>query len=213
MDGVPGVTGAGQRLSPKIAPSDSFEVRFTPPRSGTFMYHAHVNELVQQQGGLVGPLIVRDPGTAMSTDDHVFFLKGSRLGPNTAYPLDINGEANPDTVVMHVGRPARLRFISLASVNPNATVWLTARRDSSLINAADTMVVRWRPVAKDGADLPVAARGERRARQIVGMGETYDFEYTPVQRGALRLEIRTANPPPGFGGAGQLLVRVPIRVE
>jgi FtsP/CotA-like multicopper oxidase with cupredoxin domain len=213
MDGVPGVTGAGQRLSPKIAPSDSFEVRFTPPRSGTFMYHAHVNELIQQQGGLVGPLIVRDPGTAMSTDDHVFFLKGSRLGPNTAYPLDINGEANPDTVVMHVGRPARLRFISLASVNPNATVWLTARRDSSLINAADTMVVRWRPVAKDGADLPVAARGERRARQIVGMGETYDFEYTPVQRGALRLEIRTANPPPGFGGAGQLLVRVPIRVE
>jgi hypothetical protein len=75
------------------------------------------------------------------------------------------------------------------------------------------MVVRWRPVAKDGADLPAAARGERVARQIVAMGETYDFEYTPVQRGTLRLEIRTANPPPGFGASGQLLVRVPIRVE
>ena len=32
MDGVPGVTGAGKRLSPAIAPSDSFEARFTPPR-------------------------------------------------------------------------------------------------------------------------------------------------------------------------------------
>jgi FtsP/CotA-like multicopper oxidase with cupredoxin domain len=212
MDGVPGVTGAGKRLSPKIAPSDSFEVRFTPPRSGTFMYHAHVDEVRQQQGGLVGPLIVRDPGTVVSTDDHVFFLKGSRLGPNAAYPLDVNGQPNPDTVVIHVGRPARLRFISLASVNPNATVWLTARPDSALTNAADAMVVRWRPIAKDGADLPVAARGERIARQIVGMGETYDFEYTPGQRGTLRLEVR-ANPPPGLGIAGQLLARVPIRVE
>lgn len=213
MDGVPGVTGAGKRLSPAIAPSDSFEARFTPPRSGTFMYHAHVDEVRQQSGGLVGAIVVRDLGAAVSPDDHVFFLKAARLGPNAAIPLDINGEANPDTVVLHVGRPARLRFISLSSVNPNATVWFTARQDSSFQNVADTMVVRWRPVAKDGADLPTSARGERLARQIVSMGETYDFEYTPSRRGTLRLEIRTANPPPGFGGPGQLLVRVPIRVE
>jgi FtsP/CotA-like multicopper oxidase with cupredoxin domain len=213
MDGVPGVTGAGKRLSPAIAPSDSFEVRFTPPRSGTFLYHAHVDEVRQQSAGLVGPLLVRDPGAVVSPDDHVFFLKASRLGPNAAIPLDINGEVNPDTVVLHVGRPARLRFIGLSSVNPNATVWLTARRDSSYGNIADTMVVRWRPVAKDGADLPANARAEQLARQIVSMGETYDFEYTPSRRGTLRIEVRTANPPPGFGPPGQLLVRVPIRVE
>ena len=35
------------------------------------------------------------------------------------------------------------------------------------------------------------------------MGETYDFEYTPQQRGTLRLEVRTS----------QLVARVPIRVE
>jgi len=213
MDGVAGVTGTGRHLSPAVAPSDSFEARFTPPRSGTFMYHAHVDEVRQQSGGMVGPLIVRDPGAAVSADDHVFFLKGSRLGPNAADPLDINGEANPDTVVLHVGRPARLRFISLSSVNPNATVWLTARPDSSLINRDDSMVVAWHPIAKDGADLPAAARGARPAHQIVSMGETYDFEYTPRQRGLLRLEVRTLNPPPGFGRAGKLLARVPIRVE
>jgi len=213
MDGVAGVTGAGMRLSPAIAPRDSFEARFTPPRSGTFMYHAHVDEVRQQSGGLVGALIVRDRGEMVSPDEHVFFLKGSRFGPGTRHPLDINGQANPDTVVLHVGRPARLRVLSLSSVNPNATVWLTARPDSSRINVSDTMVVRWRPVAKDGADLPASARGERLARQIVSMGETYDFEYTPTQRGTLRLEVRTANPPPAFGRSGQLLVRVPIRVE
>ena len=103
--------------------------------------------------------------------------------------------------------------MSLSSVNPNATVWLTARPDSAFINPDDTMLVRWRPVAKDGADLPAAARGERPAHQIVSMGETYDFEYVPRQRGTLRLEVRTANPPPGFGKSGKLLVRVPIRVE
>jgi manganese oxidase len=213
MDGVAGVTGAGKRLSPAIAPGDSFEARFTPPRSGTFMYHAHLDEVRQQDGGMVGALIVRDPGTVASPDEHVFFLKGSRLGLNADHPLDINGQANPDTIVLHVGRPARLRFLGLASVNPNATVWLTARPDSSLANVVDTMVVRWRPVAKDGADLPPAARAERLARQIIGIGETYDFEYTPRRRGTLRLEVRTLNPPPGFGARGQLLVRVPIRVE
>jgi len=213
MDGVAGVTGTGSHLSPAVAPNDSFEARFTPPRSGTFMYHAHVNEVRQQSGGMVGALIVRDPGAVASPDEHVFFLKGSRLGPNADDPLDINGEANPDTIVLHVGHAARLRFMSLSSVNPNATVWLTARPDSAFINPDDTMLVRWRPVAKDGADLPAAARGERPAHQIVSMGETYDFEYVPRQRGTLRLEVRTANPPPGFGKSGKLLVRVPIRVE
>jgi FtsP/CotA-like multicopper oxidase with cupredoxin domain len=210
VDGVPGVSGAGRRRAPLIAPGDSFEARFTPRRSGTFIYHAHVDEVRQQQGGLVGALIVRDPGVAPSDDEHVFFLKGTRLGPNAADPLDINGEANPDTVVLHVARPARLRFISLAVVNPNATVWLTARPDSAFGNVNDTMVVHWRPIAKDGADLPPAIRGQRLARQIVSMGETYDFEYTPAQRGTLRLEVRTLNPP---RAGGRLLVRVPIRIE
>jgi FtsP/CotA-like multicopper oxidase with cupredoxin domain len=213
MDGVAGVTGTAGHLSPIVAPNDSFEARFTPPRSGTFMYHAHVDEVRQQSGGMEGALIVRDPGAVASPDEHIFFLKGSRLGPNAAHPLDINGQANPDTVILHVGRAARFRFMSLSSVNPNATVSLTARPDSAFTNPDDTMLVAWHPIAKDGFDLPLAARGARRARQIVSMGETYDFEYTPREPGVLRLEVRTANPPPGFGQPGKLLVRVPIRVQ
>jgi FtsP/CotA-like multicopper oxidase with cupredoxin domain len=202
MDGVPCFSGSGQRLSPEIAPGDSFEVRFTPPRAGTFMYHAHVDELAEQLGGLEGALIVRDPGVAPSPDDHVFFLKG--LGKaGAAHPREINGEVNPDTVVLHLGQPARFRLLNLSTADPAASFVLTARPDSVLTGARDTMVVSWHPVAKDGFDVPAARQTPQPARHLVSMGETYDFEYTPRQRGTLRLEVRT----------NQLLVRVPIRVE
>jgi manganese oxidase len=62
-DGVPGFSGLGRRTTPLIAPGDSFEVRFTPPRAGTFIYHTHADEERQQLAGLAGALVVREPGT------------------------------------------------------------------------------------------------------------------------------------------------------
>lgn len=195
MDGVPGVSGEGTRLTPEIAPGDSFEARFTPPRSGTFMYHAHVDEPREEQAGLEGAVIVREPGVASSPDEHEFFFKGG----------GINGEANPDTVVLHAGRPARLRFFNLANWEVLTFFSLTSRPDSALRLANDTLLVRWRRLAKDGFDLPPAQQLPQAARQLVSMGETYDFEYTPVRQVALRLELR--------GPEGQLIFRVPIRIE
>lgn len=195
MDGVAGVSGAGAHLTPEIAPGDSFEARFTPPRSGTFMYHAHVDEPREEQAGLEGALIVREPGATPFPDEHEFFFKGG----------GINGQPNPDTVVLHAGRPAKLRFFNLANWEVKSFFSLTSRPDSAVRLANDTLVVRWRRVAKDGFDLPAAQQLLRPARQLVSMGETYDFEYTPLRRGTLRLELR--------GPHGQLIFRVPIRVE
>jgi len=212
VDGVVGFSGAAGHLSPEIAPGDSFEARFTPPRSGTFMYHAHMNEMRAELAGLEGALIVRDSGSAPSADDHVFFLKGinaklQSLAGEPAHPLEVNGMTNPDTVVLHVGRLARLRFLNLTTVNVEPLVSITARPDSSLTGVGDTMTVHWLPLAKDGFDLPAAARHPRLARQELSIGETYDFAYMPSQRGNVRLEIR------GNGGKYPLLIRVPIRVE
>ena len=204
-DGVAGFGGVGRRISPMIAPRDSFEARFTPPRSGTFIYHSHINEVRQHAAGLVGALIVRD-GTAPLDNDHTIFIKAPRSGPGNT-PLEINGQVNPDTLVFRAGTPVRLRFISLTAFNPVATMWLTTRPDSSYANRPDSMVVQWRPVAKDGADLPESARVPRLARQVVSMGETYDFEYTPTSPGIMRIEVRQA------GANGSLLARVPIRVR
>lgn len=204
-DGVAGYSGTDARLSPIIAPGDSFVVRFTPPRAGTFMYHSHVDEPRTHRGGLVGALIVREPGET-TEDDHAFVIKTAHVRGSSAV-LDVNGRNNPDTLVFRSGRPVRLRFMSLALVNPNATVWLTTRPDSSFRNVRDTLVVQWRAASKDGAELPPAARSVWLARQIVGMGETYDFEYTPSAPGRMRIEVR------GAGPNASLLARVPIRVE
>ena len=205
-DGVPGFSGNDARLSPVIVPGDSFVARFAPPRAGTFMYHSHMDEPRTHQAGLVGALIVRDPGDR-PTDDHVFVIKTARAGRGDGAVVDINGQQNPDTIVLHAGRPARLRFLNLTRVNPGATVWLTSRQDSVRQLPRDTLVVQWRPIAKDGADLPAPARAPRTARQIVSMGETYDFEFTPAERGLLRIEVRAAI------GQRALLNRVPIVVR
>ncbi len=205
-DGVAGLSGVASRLAPVIVSGDSFVARFTPPRAGTFIYHSHVDEVRQHAAGLAGALIVHDGPAAAEPGDHEFFIKGAR-DANAPSPLEVNGLANPDTIVLPLGKPARLRFMSLAIFNPNATVTLTARPDSSFDNLRDTLIVRWRPVAKDGADLPSEARAERPARQIVSMGETYDFSYTPTRRGNLRVEVRAIAP------NGVLFVRVPIRVK
>jgi FtsP/CotA-like multicopper oxidase with cupredoxin domain len=212
MDGVSGFSGDHGHVSPEIAAGDSFEVRFAPPRSGTFMYHAHMDEMRDEVAGLEGALVVRDSGTARSPDDHVFFLKGvnarlKALGRATGHPFDVNGMPNPDTIVFHVGHPTRLRFLNLATVNYAPVVWLTARPDSSLAGVDDTLTAEWRPLAKDGFDLPESARRMRPASQAVAIGETYDFEYVPARAGNLRLEVRV------HGGPRTLVARVPIRVE
>ncbi len=207
FDGVAGFGGWGQRVTPIVAPRDSFEVRFTPPRAGTFIYHSHVDEPRQHRAGLLGALVVRDPAPADTVEDHIYFLKSARAGSLAPITFEMNGKQNPDTTVLRVGRRYRLRFIGLQVTNPNAAVTLTARPDSSFANLRDTLIVEWRPVAKDGADLPDRDRTPRRARQEVSMGETYDFEFLPAKRGELRIEVRVTVPQP------RLVVRVPVRVE
>jgi FtsP/CotA-like multicopper oxidase with cupredoxin domain len=200
-DGVPGFSGSGTRLSPLIAPGDSFIARFTPPRAGTFMYHSHVDEPRQQRAGLVGALIVRDAPSKDSALDVTFLFKLARYRGKG--PFEINGKLDPDTLRLHAGQKYRLRLIALHNEFPTIAATITSRADSVIAATPDSQIVRWTPVAKDGADLPQAGRAERSARQVMSMGETYDFEFTPQQAGNLRLELRRG---------GRLAARTPIRV-
>src|SRR5688572_7951622 len=59
-DGVSGFGGTPAHVTPAVAPGDSFVVHVTPPRSGTFIYHSHFEELRQQLGGMYGAFIVLD---------------------------------------------------------------------------------------------------------------------------------------------------------
>ena len=204
FDGVAGFSGIGARLSPLIASGDSFDVRMTPPRSGTFLYHSHVAEPRHHRAGLVGALIVRDAPLADRAAEHTFVLKSGR-GSGEDDAREINGQASPDTVVLRTGRTYRFRIANLSIGTPNATVNLTSRPDAAYSGGRDTLLVNWRPVAKDGADLPPGKRTVVSATQVVTIGETYDFEVEPAARGMLWLEV--------FAPARRVVtVRVPIRV-
>ena len=63
---------------PPIAPGDSFAAEFTPPRSGTFPYHSHLNEMRQIGSGMYGAIIVTD-APRDTTRDHLIVGGGGGL--------------------------------------------------------------------------------------------------------------------------------------
>jgi hypothetical protein len=58
----------------------------------------------------------------------------------------------------------------------------------------DTTLVKWKALAKDGADLPAAHTTSRPALQAVAVGETFDFEFNPPERGTYEFLIESLAP-------------------
>jgi len=195
FDGVPNISGIKPSLAPAIAPNDSFEVRFTPPRAGTFIYHTHVNEVSQGRAGLTGALLVIDKGKWDATRDFPVLISSPSDSLQEAQSVLVNGNLTPVAIELRRGVGHRLRLINITTSRPNLGLELKQ----------DTTVVTWRPLAKDGADLPAAARLVRPARQVLGIGETMDVEFFPTRPGDYRLEARTRY--------GALLATLPIRVQ
>jgi manganese oxidase len=177
-DGVADWGTQGKEVTPMINPGDSFRVRFTPPRSGTFMYHTHLHDQVQLPGGLYGPLIVVEPGTKFDPAyDHIVVL--SRGGPGvSAGPVLFNGTLKPTTLHWQIGQRYRLRFINIAAFDGIGVALQGSEKQ-----------VQWRAAAKDGTDLPAAQAAMQEARQATLPGETFDFEYQPTEAGNLQLEV------------------------
>ena len=175
-DGVAGWSGSGNRIAPMIAPGDSFVAEFTPPRSGTFIYHAHSNEQFQIALGLYGALLVVDSARYDPTHERLIIL-GAR-DPN-GRGARINGQITPDTLRLTAGETYRLRLIHMVT---NWNIRLALMQGDS--------IVQWRALAKDGAELPAHRQTWRPASLLAGPGETMDFEYRPATPGLLRLEVK-----------------------
>jgi len=176
-DGVVGWSGIGNRVAPLIAPRDSFVARLTLPRAGTFIYHTHLNDLEQLTSGLYGAIIVLEPGKPLDPrTDHVFIVGWD--GPEQPPHIVVNGTATPPPVTMELGATHRLRLIN---IGVGGIVRFALQRDTALVT--------WKAVAKDGADLPAAQATTRRAVQPIMVGETYDFEFNPPERGVYTLLI------------------------
>jgi FtsP/CotA-like multicopper oxidase with cupredoxin domain len=179
-DGVAGFGGFGGRITPLIAAGDSFVARMTPPRTGTFIYHTHVDELRQMGGGLYGTLLVVPPGGRYDENNERVVLLGS--ASDTAAIL-FNGEYQPD-MQLKAGQTYKLRFVHIMIARPAMF---------ALLVGPDGKPEQWTLVAKDGADLPAHQRKLAAARQPMANGETYDFLFTPRAPGTWRLETRAGN--------------------
>lgn len=177
-DGVAGYSGEGDRITPMIDPGQTFEVRMVPPRTGTFIYHTHMHDVYQLRGGLAGPLIVLDPGERFDpSTDHIFTITTAHALADARKNF-VNGVFQPPPVIVRSGVRQRLRFINMTINRARAIVSLSSGNKT----------LRWQPVAVDGADLSVAQRSPQSAVQIVTIGETRDFTFTPA-RGDLLLQI------------------------
>jgi FtsP/CotA-like multicopper oxidase with cupredoxin domain len=177
FDGVAGVSGSGDRLMPSIASGKSFVAQMTPPRAGTFIYHTHIDDVKQLSSGLYGALIVLPQGEKFDPEsDRVLLI--SRAGPGEK-PIWLNGSQSPEFGALKVGQKYRLRIINIVPENPPINVSLRVAGK----------LATWRPLAKDGADLPAGQRELCAAQLTISVGETYDFEFRPERAGELALEV------------------------
>lgn len=207
-DGVPDVSGVGRRILPSIAPGDSLLVAFTPPRSGTFIYHSHSNELQQISSGLYGALLVLDPGTRRDPQmDRVMLLSDGGpmvnvVDPARIPPALLNGERTPRPIELRADTPTRVRFINIRSEIP----MIVSLEDSS-------GPVEWKPVAKDGMPVAASQARPRPATFVLSPGETYDVELRPRAGALLALRYAIAGLPPGTPPALAQPTTVPVHVH
>jgi len=182
-DGVPGWSGSGKNVLPSIPPHDSLTVRWTPPRTGSYMYHSHFREAQQMNSGLYGPIIVVEPGQKFDPEtDRVLFFGSGGPPENVVFgplpPFIMNGKIQPDAMNLKAGTRYRFRLFNLAGDTP---LLLS-------LNAGDAPTM-WRAVAKDGLPLPPSQAIEKPAVLMFDPGEIYDFEITPKAAGELSLKF------------------------
>jgi FtsP/CotA-like multicopper oxidase with cupredoxin domain len=176
FDGVGDWSGSQSIVAPPIAPGDSFVVRMTPRRAGTFMYHVHGEEGSELAAGLYGPLVVAEGRTSIDTlTDKIILI--SDAGPQRDSGVFVNGRRAP-RLSLTAGRPHRLRLITITG---------NAVRNVSLLDGADT--VTWRLLARDGADVP--PQPLRAASWLAVPGTAVDYEFTPARSSALTLRVIT----------------------
>ena len=179
-DGVAGFSGMGQRIAPAIAAHDSFEVQFTPPQVGTFIYHTHVDEERQEPAGLAGPIIVLERGERWNPSaDHAVLITSPWSWEEGRNAVLLNGSPAPAALTIRAGERQRFRIINMTTRRPALRVEL--RRDTTLLT--------WRELAKDAVAFPERRRLPRQAVHQISVGETFDFDMIAEAEGDMRLDV------------------------
>jgi FtsP/CotA-like multicopper oxidase with cupredoxin domain len=109
MDGIGGLT------QPPVLPGETFVYEFQIPSTpGTFMYHAHMNDMEQVAMGLSGAFIVesKDGGDGKYTQDRIMLLN------NIQGHYLVNGKEFPniDPWLVKTGDLLRVRMINISPI-------------------------------------------------------------------------------------------------
>lgn len=177
FDGVSGWGNYKNMLAPILQPGDSFVVHMRPPRSGTFIYHTHMHN-AQLFAGMYGALIVKDTEEEYDIEENKVII----FGENNAGAIFVNGKKNPDTMYMKKGMNYHLRMVNITAGWPDI--------ETSILHNGEP--VTWKPLAKDGADLPSWQQKIRPALgQSVSIGQTLDFGFTPEEPGDYLFQINS----------------------
>jgi FtsP/CotA-like multicopper oxidase with cupredoxin domain len=172
-NGMDGVAGLNQRA---IQPGETFRYEWTFRQSGTFMYHAHHDEMTQMAMGMLGMIVVhpRNPRADERVDrDFVIMLSEWKIAPGSAKPdpnemtdfniLTMNAKAYPGTtpLVVKTGERVRIRFGNLSAM------------DHHPIHLHGYY---WKLVATDGGRIPNSAQWPE-TTVLVATGSTRDVEF------------------------------------
>lgn len=169
--GMDGVSGLSQAPIPVNA---TFKYEFVLPDHGTFMYHTHHDEMVQQGLGLMGMFVVHPRNPARRVDRDFVLLSAEwlvRIGSSRPDPYEMveynvftfNGKAYPGTeaLQMQLGERVRIRFGNLSAMSHHPI---------------HVHGLRWRVVATDGGDIAEAGQWPE-STVLVPVGTTRTVEF------------------------------------
>lgn len=154
MDGVGGLT------QPPVMPGETFVYEITIPSTpGTFMYHAHMNDMEQIGMGLSGAFVVdpRDGGDGRYDQDHVMLLN------NIQGHYLVNGKEFPNVEpwVVRKGDLLRVRMINISPIE---------------IHPMHFHGHFTKEVAKDGTSIGSTKEGRVENTVLLAPGQTIDVE-------------------------------------
>jgi hypothetical protein len=170
MDGVAGLT------QPYIQPGETAKYEWTLRQHGTFMFHAHHDEMTQMGMGMIGMFIIhpRTPAPEYSVDrDFAMMLSEWEIKVGTARPntlqmtdfniLTMNGKVFPSTgpLVCKTGDKVRIRLGNLGAM------------DHHPIHIHGHY---FRITATDGEDIPLSAQWPE-TTVLVAVGQTRTIEF------------------------------------
>jgi FtsP/CotA-like multicopper oxidase with cupredoxin domain len=178
-DGAPDFSASGGKMSPSILPGQKFTYKLTLMRPGTYIYHSHLRDAEQVASGLYGQIIVLkenehyDPRT-----DHSYVVAWKTTEPRSMQDVELNGTYEQTVQYAKSGETHRIRFVNIA---PAGEMVVKMMKDS--------IPVPIKFIAKDGNELPARQQTMIKESQLLGVGETADFEFHPLQPGTYTLKF------------------------